>query len=206
MNLYFSARSRIKKARRTWTVKLISGFALLSCCATPALAQITWQGLHFGTTTADATATLARKNFQITPVPGEGRYTVTPDVHLDLPGVKLRLPLKPELFFSEGKLNMVTLSLDTEELQKMEPKQKGIILVSLFPESVFRQLVARYGTPAFQSGACTGSILADLHTTSQGCSTGWKSNDQFIQLAWFYASTSDRLVMNVQYVMRIEGL
>ncbi len=81
-----------------------------------------------------------------------------------------------------------------------DPTLRPSILAGLAANSIFEQLVAKYGRSVIERGNCEGLDAADFVKNSLlSCNAAWRADGQFVSLYWFYNNQQSELTFMVEY-------
>lgn len=172
--------------------------------------QSTWNGLHFGSTAGEVRQSLAKQGMELRPAADcsgaancRFQQVVSPDWKLQVPASESPLQFKVRLLFSpDDHLELIHLLLLGHGHSEAYDAQKAA-------SSIKEQMIARYGTPATQSGVCDTSAFNDGEQVE--CSMIWRADSQNVKLTWLYFGNTrggvlSKLTVEINYTQLQSGL
>ena len=174
---------------------------MLACAVEPVpLAESTWNNLQFGASLDEVKQALSKQNLRLEQS-DKTWIIVKPDWSLKMPGANaVFFSFTPSLHFSDaGRLEVVDLAL--KDIQPDDGVGVGQYLAVTWIE---QQLIAKYGTPAIQAGACNSVNATDFVDSQRklDCKAVWKAGEQTVTLSWAYLGkgmAAGKLILGIIY-------
>lgn len=158
--------------------KVITAATLFALSCVLAMAQTTWNGLHFGMSVRDAQGVMAASKTVMFAADSQTLRS-SKDFELQIGSAAYSFPMKVELRFNNTGLNMIVLALDIQELRRRKPDLTGIQAIMVFSSAAYSALQEKYGNPLNHQDECDPLKANDI-LSWDGCSADWSVNGQAI--------------------------